>query len=51
MIMCNSFVLFVCLKSDWKCDDFGRGKSSVAKSRNRRFIKKKAIREFLKDLE
>lgn len=38
------------MKSNWKIDDFGRGKSKVAKNRHRRIIKKNSLREFLKDL-
>jgi len=38
------------MKSHWKCEDFGRGKSKLTKSRHRRTIKKKASREFEKDI-
>lgn len=38
------------MKSHWKSDDFGRGKSKVAKARHRRVIKKKSLREFFKYL-
>lgn len=38
------------MKSNWKVEDFGRGKSKVAKQRHRRIIKKKSLNEFLKDL-
>jgi len=38
------------MKSNWKVEDFGRGKSPVSKARHRRIIKKKANREFLNDL-
>jgi hypothetical protein len=37
-------------KSDWKSDDFGRGKNKTSKSRHRRAIKKKAKNIFEKDL-
>lgn len=39
------------MKSDWKSDDMGRGKSKTAKSRHRRVIKKKANRCFKYDLD
>ncbi len=38
------------MKSGYKIDDFGRGKSKVSKSRHRRVIKKKSNRELLYDL-
>jgi hypothetical protein len=37
------------MKSCWKSEDFGRGKSKVAKARHRRIIKRKANREMLND--
>lgn len=36
-------------KSDYKSDDFGRGKSPAAKGRHRRSIKKKAKRQTDRD--
>lgn len=38
------------MKSHWRIDDFGRGKSKVAKSRHKRILKKQALREYFKDL-
>jgi len=37
------------LKQHWRSDDFGRGKSIVAKARQRRVIKKQAKRHFNKE--
>lgn len=37
------------MKSHWKSDDFGRGKTKTAKARHKRAIKRKSLREFLKD--
>lgn len=37
-------------KSHYKVEDFGRGKSVVAKARHRRTIKKKALREFNREV-
>lgn len=38
------------MKSHWKSEDFGRGKNKTSKTRHRRIIKKKSLREFFKDL-
>lgn len=38
------------MKSHYKIDDFGRGKTKTAKSRHKRIIKRKSLKEFLKDL-
>lgn len=37
-------------KSHYKVEDFGRGKSKVAKARHRRTIKRKSLREYFKNL-
>lgn len=39
------------MKSHWKVYDFGRGKNKTSKARHRRFLKKKSIREYLRDLK
>ncbi len=38
-------------KSDWKCDDFGRGKTRTSRSRHRRAIKKIVLRKLKKELD
>ena len=39
------------MKSHYKIEDFGRGKNKTSKARHRRVIKKKSLREFIKDLK
>jgi hypothetical protein len=46
----GSNILLKYMKSNWKSEDFGRGKSKVAKARHRRSLKRKANRELLNDL-
>jgi len=43
-------ILLRYMKSNYKIEDFGRGKSRIAKGRQRRIIKKKSYREFNNDL-
>jgi hypothetical protein len=43
-------ILIKYLKSNYRVEDFGRGKSKVSKARHRRRLKKRAYREFLTDL-
>lgn len=39
------------MKSHYRIEDFGRGKSKVSKARHRRIIKKKSLKELFKDLK
>ena len=43
-------LLLKTMKSNYQTDDFGRGKSEVAKGRHRRAIKKRAKNRLSKDL-
>lgn len=43
-------LLFKYMQSNYKTDDFKRGKSTVSKKRHRRFIKSKAKRLLNKEL-
>ena len=38
-------------KQQWRVEDFGRGKSVVAKARHRRTLKKQAKRQFYKEVQ
>lgn len=43
-------ILLKTMKGNWQSDDFGRGKTKLAKGRHRRAIKKRAKNRLFKSL-